>query len=302
MINQANSTKLIKIYFFVCEKYENELQYHCQRFSNNNRPEFTDQEIMTIYLFSVHQEMRLKVKQIYDFAKDYLSDWFPLLPSYVAFNTRLNRLSEVFRCLSGSLLEDFMPESIDTGKRLMDSVPIITCSGKRSGKVAPEITDKGYCSTKSLYYYGIKLHALGFSRQNQIPYPESIVLSKASENDLSIFKQNWATIENTTFYGDKIYIDRDFFEKLKLERNTQMLTPVKLVKGEPEVLRMIDKAFNDNYSRAVSKVRQPIESLFNWLITKTDIQRASGVRSTKGLLVHIFGKIASAFLKPIFNS
>jgi len=55
------------------------------------------------------------------------------------------------------------------------------------------------------------------------------------------------------------------------------------------------------FSRAVSAVRQPIESLFNWLIEKTDFQRASKVRSTKGLIVHVFGKIAAAFIYLIFN-
>jgi hypothetical protein len=49
------------------------------------------------------------------------------------------------------------------------------------------------------------------------------------------------------------------------------------------------------------KVRQPIEGLFNWLIEKTDFQRASKVRSTKGLLVHVFGKLAAAFIYLIFN-
>ena len=61
-----------------------------------------------------------------------------------------------------------------------------------------------------------------------------------------------------------------------------------------------DKAVNDLFSIAVSRVRQPIESLFNWLIQKTDIQKASKVRSSKGLLIHIFGKIASAFINLIF--
>jgi len=83
--------------------------------------------------------------------------------------------------------------------------------------------------------------------------------------------------------------------------HSEMLTPVKAVKGMPEVLRCFDKAADDLYSRAVSVIRQPIESLFNWLIEKTDIQRASKVRSTKGLLVHVFGKIAAAFLCCIFN-
>lgn len=67
-----------------------------------------------------------------------------------------------------------------------------------------------------------------------------------------------------------------------------MLSPVKTVKGQSEVIKQQNKAADDLFSKAVSTVRQPIESLFNWLIVKTDIQRASKVRSTKGLLVHVF--------------
>jgi hypothetical protein len=37
------------------------------------------------------------------------------------------------------------------------------------------------------------------------------------------------------------------------------------------------------------------------LIEKTDFQRASKVRSAKGLLVHVFGKLAAAFIYLIFN-
>ncbi len=78
------------------------------------------------------------------------------------------------------------------------------------------------------------------------------------------------------------------------------MTPVKGVKGQCQDIKNRDKAANHLFSTAVSRVRQPIESLFNWLIQKTDIQRASKVRSAKGLLIHIFGKIASAFINLIF--
>lgn len=79
-----------------------------------------------------------------------------------------------------------------------------------------------------------------------------------------------------------------------------MLTPVKSIKNQPEYLRFIDNAANDLFSKAVSSIRQPIESFFNWLNEKTNIQRASTVRSTKGLLVHVFGKLADAFIGLIF--
>ncbi len=57
----------------------------------------------------------------------------------------------------------------------------------------------------------------------------------------------------------------------------------------PEVIRQRLKAADDLFSTAVSKVRQPVEAIFNWLIEEIDIQKASKVRSTKGLMVHAFG-------------
>ncbi len=83
-------------------------------------------------------------------------------------------------------------------------------------------------------------------------------------------------------------------------QKVEMLTPVKAIKGEPIEITQRNKAFNDLFSAAVSKIRQPIESFFNWLNEKTNIQRAMKVRSTPGLLVHTMGKIAIAFIYLIF--
>jgi len=302
MISKEKIFKLIGIYFYICDIYESELKYTCQRFSNNDKPDFSDQEVLTIYLFVMHTEQRLKLKQIHSFAKDYLFSWFPKLPSYQAFNMRVNRLSETFKYLTNAILSGHCPDDCCLDISILDSVPIITCSGKRNGVVAQEITDKGYCSTKNMYYHGLKLHALAYHRSNYLPFPESIVLTPASENDLNAYKQNWGTIDNRTFYGDKIYLDAEFFKNIQENNNSIMLTPIKEVKGVPENIRQRDKAYNDLFSMAVSKIRQPIESLFNWLIDKTDIQRASKVRSTKGLLVNVFGRIAAAYIFLIFNS
>lgn len=300
MITKNKEDKLIEIYFYICDKFEKDLKYCCQRFTNNNEPEFTDQEIMTIYLYTIHQEQRFKCKQIHGFAQDYLRSWFPKLPSYSAFNTRLNRLSEAFIHLVRPLLADFIPKDCSTEFSLLDSLPIITCSGKRAGKVAPELTDKGYCSTKGMYYFGSKLHALAFHHKGHLPFPEDLLLTPASENDLNVFKYAWSSIVNRTFFGDKIYNHEDFFSQIASSQNAVMLTPVKGIKGQSEREKQFDKAANDLFSTAVSVVREPIESLFNWLIEKTDFQRASKVRSTKGLIVHVFGKIAAAFIYLIF--
>jgi hypothetical protein len=300
MIPKDKEDNLIRIYFYVCQEFDAKLQYCFQRYSNNNQPEFTDQEIMTIYLYTINIEQRFKVKQIYEFAYDHLHSWFPKLPSYAAFNYRLNQLNEAFRYLVGSIIDQFRPNDCSERESLLDSMPIITCSGKRTGKVAPEITDKGYCSTKNMYYYGLKLHALAFRRDKHLPFPEQLLITPASENDLNVFKQAWSNIENRTFYGDKIYLNEEFFSQIEIDIKSIMLTPVKGIKNQSEWEKQFNRAANDLFSTAVSKVRQPIEALFNWLIEKTDFQRASKVRSTKGLLVHVFGKIAAAFIGLIF--
>lgn len=257
---------------------------------------------MTIYLYAIHIEQRFRVNQIYDYASDHLRSWFPLLPSYVAFNTRLNRLGEAFKLLSADIINEFAPSDSIGEISLLDSMPIITCSGKREGKVAREITDKGFCSTKGIYYYSLKLHALAFHRSHHLPFPEQFQLTPASENDLNLFKQAWGGIENRFFFGDKIYHYSLYFHDVANTLNSTTLTPVKGIKDQPEDLKQRDKAANDLFSTAVSRIRQPIESLFNWLIEKTDIQRASKVRSTKGLMVNVFGRLAAAFIYLIFNS
>jgi len=301
MILEAKALKLVEIYLYICKRFEEDLKYHCERFSNNNQPEFSDQEIMTIYLYAIQEEQRFKIKQIHRFASEYLRSWFPALGSYQSFNNRINRLSEAFRKLAEPLLKEFMPEDCCLDQSLLDSMPIIICSGKRTPKVATEIVDKGRCSSKGMYYHGLKLHALAFRRIGTIPFPEQLFVSPASVNDLTVFKEEWAEINNRTFWGDKIYYNRDFFKELEIKNNAVMLTPAKAIKGQSLQEKQRNKAADDLFSKAVSSVRQPIEAFFNWLIEKTDFQRASKVRSTKGLLVHVFGKIAAAFINLIFN-
>lgn len=293
--------KLIALYFYVCERYGEELKYDCQRFSNNAHPKFSDEEALSIYLYVLSEEGHTQIKSIHRFARRYLRSWFPRLPSYQAFNARLNRLCVALQRLSQDVLDRHRPAGISETEEVVDSLPILTCSGKRQGKVAAEITAKGYCSTKRLYYYGIKLHTLGYRREGKMPWPHGVVLSSADQHDLTILKENWSGLSYCTLYGDKIYFDEPFFGHWQKQNHTRMLIPVKAKQGKTQALKNFDRAAEDLFSRCVSAIRQPIESFFNWLIEKTGIQTASKVRSTKGLLTHVYGRIAAAFIHCIFN-
>lgn len=71
---------------YICDVYNNSLKPHCQRFSNNSAPVFTDEEVITVYLFCGSYQRYFSIKEIHTFAKEYLLSWFPKLPSYQTFN------------------------------------------------------------------------------------------------------------------------------------------------------------------------------------------------------------------------
>lgn len=82
-------------------------------------------------------------------------------------------LSEAFKVLVEIMIQSFRPEDCNSLISIADSMPLVTCEGKnRQEKVATKIASKGYCSTKNMYYYGIKLHMVGQRRKETIPFPK----------------------------------------------------------------------------------------------------------------------------------
>lgn len=291
---------LIKLYYYVCEEYNDYLRWNVQRFSPNGQEgQISDEEIITIYLFCVAYEEKPKVKSIHKHIIKYWKSWFPTLPSYQTFNDRLNRIADAFPLLVERIIESHgqFPKEMDI--LIADSLPIITCSHKRAGKVAPQITSKGYCATKKLHYFGAKLHLLGQRRTATMPFPKKVGVTPASTHDLTALNPILEVALAEATFLDKAYCDKNLDQAMNIIGN-QLMTPIKDVKGMCPLLKQFDKAYKDLYNTAISVVRQPIESLFSWVIQLTNIQNASFVRSESGLNVHIFGKLAAAFILLAF--
>lgn len=290
--------QLIQIYEYVCQQFHQGLWGYTQRFSNHDRPVFTDQEVMAIYLYGLLKG-RSKVREIYDYVQDHLMAFFPALPSYQGYVYRLNRCSKAFEVLVERLMEDVPETGLLRDCRLVDSLPIILAGEKRSdkAKVALTLANKGYCASKRMYYHGVKLHLVAITRWQTLPFPEYISISPGAENDLAMLLPVLPQLHDTELYGDKIYAKEALVEQLEREQNVKLYTPVKLAKGQ-ERLALIDRVKSEN----VSRIRQPIESIFNWFIEKTDIQNASKIRSEQGLMRHIFGKLAAAMFLIVFYS
>ena len=275
----------------VCQCHDSRFEEKLQRLSNNNCPKFSDKEIISIYLWGKAQQLPTR-KAIYRLVKQTMLDKFPALPSYQAFCRRLNWLAPAFQALAEIWREQFAAKTEDSHTYLLDSCPIILAKGRRSkhGKVARDLCSQCYNSARQEWYYGVKLHVFGSRRVGKLPIPCSMNVTTATLCDLWAAKQimlDNQPIHNGVLYADRAYIDADWSQTLQKNYNIQLLTPRKKRKDEVFVS-------GDAYSSFVSGKRQPIESFFHWMNAVTGIQNASHIRSSSGLLFHIFSSLALA--------
>lgn len=250
-----------------------------------------------MYLFG-HLQGLTSQRRIYNYFVGHWREWFPTLPTYQAFNRRLHQLPAAFELLiEDNLHAAGKREALSSADRLIDSLPVMPAIGSRANRarVARDLADVGFCATKQMHYCGVKLHVLAARRLWKLPLPERLFLSPASQHDLAALREFDPQLSSCGVFGDKAYADADT-KAVMQERGIYLVTPYKRKRNEPET------AVPTLFNRLVSSVRQPIESLFGWLIQRTDLQNASGVRSTQGLLVHCYGKLAVACLLLTFYS
>jgi hypothetical protein len=286
--------QLIQIYLFVCQIYDTSPATCFQRLSNNREPEFTDQELITIWFFA-HLNDCFQKKQMHKFICTYWHSWFPCLPAYQTFVLRLNQLEPSFQTVGAILLQSLATAKTPDIDRIVDSLPVMLASHGHSyrARVARDRADAGYCATKKLRFHGVRLHFIAERKSGRLPAPAQVWLCEGSHHDSKAFLEQSIKVPETSLFGDLAYPTPEIIKNLK-EQNTKLITPQKKPKGEELI------AAEKYYNRLVRSLRQPIESLFNWINEKTQIQKASKVRSTDALMLHCWGKLAVAFFLLVF--
>lgn len=286
--------QLIHIYLFVCQTYDTSSNSCFQRLSNNSKPEFTDQELITIWFFA-HLNGCFQKKQMHSFIHNYWPDWFPSLPSYQTFVLRLNRLEPTFQTFGAVFSEALAATHTPEIDHIVDSLPVMLAQHGHSygARVAREIADVGYCAAKKTRFHGVRLHLIAQRRAGRLPAPAQVWLCEAAPHDSKAFIEQQPKVPATALFGDLAYPTPEIIQHLK-EQQTRLIAPKKKPKGKE--LTEDEK----HYNRLVRCIRQPIESLFNWIQEKTQIQKASKVRSTDALMVHCWGKLAVAFFLLVF--
>lgn len=164
-----------------------------------------------MYLFG-HLQGLPQQRRIYQYMRQHWHAWFPApLPSYQAFHGRLIELVPAFEHLISSALATSVARLAPSADRLIDSMPIMLAKGSTSNtaRVAAEIADKGFCASKSSYYYGVKLHTIALRRTQQLPLPALLHVGRASQHDLSALRELNPDLGNCVLFGDKAYADAE---------------------------------------------------------------------------------------------
>jgi hypothetical protein len=287
--------QLIELYLLACHVYDTRSATCFQRLSNNSKPDFTDQELIAIYLFG-HFNGVFEKKAIHRLIDKYWRHYFPNLPAYQTFVARLNLLEQSFQTIGGYLNELLAKNRTPEIDHIIDSVPVMLARGGHAytARVARDVSNVGYCASKKIYFHGVRLHAIAQRRFASMPLPAQVWLREGSCHDLQSVREQAISLPDSTLIGDRAFPDPTFQEMLE-EQRTTLYAPRK--KHKSQELSAAEKYYN----RMVSKIRQPIESFFKWLIDKTDIQRAGRVRSTEGLMIHCWGKLTFAAYLLVFN-
>jgi hypothetical protein len=140
-----------------------------------------------------------------------------------------------------------------------------------------------------------------FSKVKGGPWASAVAVKSLPHTQvLKSTPQRWALAPLAwcilAMFGGKAYRDQATKQALAAQRTTMCMSDKK-EKGQ----KVYKVGQSGLWSRFVSAMRQPIESYFNWLVKKGDIQNAAKVRSSEGLQVHCYGKLTAAFYLLCFH-
>jgi hypothetical protein len=95
---------------------------------------------------------------------------------------------------------------------LSQDLPFILLFSTQDGRrfkacVAKEIaTSNGYCTTKKLHYYGVKLHLMGQYTKKSMPVPMNPLITNAGMGDIKV----WDGMENISPEGLRVFDDKAY--------------------------------------------------------------------------------------------
>ena len=262
--------RLVECYVFIDDYLQAHPDVADWRRSNNDEPDFTDAEVLTIALMQGYFRTDT-LKRTYRLISQNASEAFPERPGYKQWIRRLNRLTD----LVGRLVRAAALRAAATSlKRLyvVDSFPISLCQPVRHGRVRLLSEDGAYFGRSAKgWFFGFQIHAL-------IHQPTGVVLTAmllpGNWHDRRAVRAMALSTGGGVLLGDQGYSGEETFDWLY---------------DEAQTLRVMPSDEGKEGLSAVSQVRQRIESSFSSLWRRFTDRVYS--RSWRGLWTSLLLKI-----------
>jgi hypothetical protein len=238
--------RLVECYVFIDDYLKAHPELATWRRSNNDNPDFTDAEVITIALMQGYFQTDT-LKRTYQLVVGDAPTAFPERPGYKQWIRRLNRLTDLVgrlvraaakRAVAGSYLRLYVA----------DSLPIPMCNPLRHGRVRL-LCEEGaaFGKTAKGWFFGFKLHALVHQATGAVL---TAMLTPGNWDDRRAVGALAMSTGGGVLLGDQGYSGEETFDRLY---------------DKAQMLRVMPSDEDVPGFSTVSQVRQHIESSFSSL-------------------------------------
>lgn len=283
------------VYVFVDDAYDKLFGSQSYfRLSSNNKPVFTDSEVITLALVCELSGFESRNSWWNYVSKNY-RQLFPKLCDRTRYCRRLKRLKNGIEQIRRHL--SFLMNADLSGLRVVDSFPVSVCHLQRvksSSCPFEYYASFGYCAAKKENFYGFKVHLVTDTRGIIVGYMLSSGHVHDTKGLIFLLEENLKTesvLEQIiAMFGDKGYVGQDYALMLQEQYSVKMLAMRKYEK----------EGFQSAHNEIVGKGRKIIETTIS-VLTGTFNAGKTKARTIGGFLLNLVTKITALNLGNYLN-
>ena len=248
---------LTQIFCFVDDLLKQHPGFLQWRNSNNDAPNFSDAEVLTIAVMQPVLEVAT-LKQAFRLVADNAAGCFPRLPSYKQWLARLHRLQPHLAALLARTCGFFAHNGGDEpAVFLIDSFPVPVCLPVRHGTVRL-LRDESAAWGKSSkgWFFGFKLHALTHAASGKVV---NLIFTPANVEDRAAAHYLTENLPpESIVVGDLGYRGEQFQREVGAENHVLVLTRDCAPKQQKHLLgavrQAIERTFSEWWRKFTSRV------------------------------------------------
>lgn len=282
-MNSIDFESLLVIVFVLVDDWYKSSKKSLKSKSPGVKPEMSNSEIMTLALMMDYLPFPV-LSQYLGFIRANYGKWFPNLLERSQFNRRLRKLGAEIEILRRMWVQQL--GSGDEKSFMIDTKPIPVVGYRRSKKHSDfdGSASYGYCAARKMKYFGYKLVVL--STLGRIPVAYELV--PANTDERKAVEGVLQMVRGSDIYGDKGFIGQHWQSEVTLSTGNRIWT----IQRENQHQKV-----SPDLKRLISKVRQPIEGVFNEIQNTGRNPERLLNKTVQGLATHMAIKMTSHTLR-----